>query len=79
MDMLKLFEHSIAMQDRWSVYEKSLRWSVVLMAWWGFFRIGELLPKLRHQFDANLDLLASDVKFNQDSVSILLRSPKYKN
>ena len=76
--MLKLLEHSIAMQDRWSVYEKSLRWSVVLMAWWGSFRIGELLPKFRHQFDANKDLLASDIKFNQDSVSIWLWSPKYE-
>ena len=41
-------------------------------------RIGELLPKLRHQFDAKKDLLASDVKFYHDSVSLWIRSPKYE-
>ena len=49
-----------------------------MLAWWGSLRIGELLPKVKHQFDANKDLLASDVKFNQNSVSIWLRSPKYE-
>ena len=63
MDMLKLLEHSIAIQDSWSIHKKSPRWSVVLVAWWGSFRIGELLLKLRHQFDAKKDLLVSDVKF----------------
>ena len=41
-------------------------------------RIGELLPKLKHQFDAKKDLLTSDIKFYQDSVSLWIRSPKYE-
>ena len=49
-----------------------------MISWWGSFRIGEMLPKLRHQFDAKKDLLASDVKFYQDSVSLWIRSPKYE-
>ena len=38
--MLKIIEHAIATHSSWSTYEKSLRWSVLLVAWWGSFRQG---------------------------------------
>ena len=74
--MLKLIEHAIAVNTVWSDYEKSLRWAVVLVAWWGSFRIGELLPKAKHSFCPSSALLASDVTFKDNSVAIWLRSPK---
>ena len=47
-----------------------------MLAWWGSFRIGEILPKLSHQFDAKSNLLARDLTFNDDSVAVWIRSPK---
>ena len=45
IDMLKLLEHAIAINSGWSLYEKSLRWAVMLTAFWGSFRMGGLLAK----------------------------------
>ena len=53
-----------------------MRWAIVLNAWWGSFRIGELLSKNRHTYCPKNSLLASDVTFNENSVSFWLRSPK---
>ena len=75
-EMLKLIEHAIALRQDWSVFEKSLRWAVTLVAWWGAFRIGELLPKNKQSYDPKSSLLASDVKFANDSVALWIRSPK---
>ena len=76
IEMLKLLEHSIACQDVWSDFEKSLRWTVILVAWWGSFRIGELLPRNSTSFHQTNTLLASDITCQEGSIAIWLRHPK---
>ena len=76
IEMLKLLEHSIAIHQSWTDFEKSLRWTVILVAWWGSFRIGELLPANSTVFNPKNALLASDLKFQEESASFWLRSPK---
>ena len=39
--MLGLLANAIAINKDWSDYEKSLRWSICLLCWWGSFRLGE--------------------------------------
>ena len=74
--MLRIHGHGIAVTAEWSSYEKSLRWAVVLIAWWGSFRIGELLSKSKTSFHPGSTLLASDVKITEESVAFWIRSPK---
>ena len=76
VEMLKLLQHAIACKSDWSDFEKCLYWAVILNAWWGAFRIGELLPKTKNSFDPKSSLLASDITFNEGSVAFWLRSPK---
>ena len=76
--MLKIIGHGIAVTKEWSSYEKSLRWAVVLVAWWGSFRIGELLTKSKANFHPGSTLLASDVKLSEESIAFWIRSPKIK-
>ena len=76
VEMLKLLQHSIATENKWSDFEKNMRWAVMLNAWWGSFRIGELLPKNRHSYSPSSTLLASDVTFHEESAAFWLRSPK---
>ena len=75
--MIKLLGHSLANSSQ-SQYEISLRWSVILTAFWGSFRIGELLGKSQNSYNGLFTLLNSDIKFSQDnsSFSVWLRSPK---
>ena len=76
VEMLKLLGHSIAIHTYWTDFEKNLRWAVILVAWWGSFRIGELLPANSTVFNPKNALLVSDVKVGDDSASFWLRSPK---
>ena len=39
LDMLRLLGHAVAISDKWSGFEKSLRWAVFLSAFWGSFRL----------------------------------------
>ena len=79
MDMLTLFENAIARKENWSDFEKSLRFTVCLLAWWGSFRLGELLGSRTTVFHCSSSLLASDLRFHEGSVSVWLRSPKVSN
>ena len=76
IEMLKLLEHSIASHSSWTDFEKSLRWTVTLCAWWGSFRIGELLSTNSYSYNSSNALLASDVTNHEDSVAFWLRNPK---
>ena len=46
------------------------------MAWWGSFRIGEIIPKSSSRFNSKKDLLASDLTFLGDSVACWIHAPK---
>ena len=78
IDILTLLENSIARNETWSAYEKSLRFTVMLLAWWGTLRLGELLGSKISEYHVSTSLLASDVKFHdqKSSISIWLRNPK---
>jgi hypothetical protein len=74
--MLLLLQHGIATHHSWTDHEKSLRWCVMLLGYWGSFRMGEILETEKSKFNPNNSLLPSDLKFHEDSVSVWIRNPK---
>jgi hypothetical protein len=48
-------------EAEWSLYKKVLVWAISVLAFFGSFRIGELLPKYVRQFDSRFTLLGKDV------------------
>ena len=76
LNMLQLLQHSIATHHSWTDYEKSLRWCVMLMGYWGSFRMGEMLQTEKSKFNPSNSLLPSDLQFHDDSVAVWIRNPK---
>ena len=76
LNLLMLIQNGIAIHPTWSPFEKSLRWSVMLLAWWGSFRMSELLCQERHKFDPASSLLPSDLQLKEDCLAVWIRSPK---
>ena len=76
LNMLILLRHAIATHPTWTPYQKSLRWSVILLGFWGSFRMGELVCKEKFKYHESTALLPTDIQFQTDSVSIWVRSPK---
>jgi hypothetical protein len=74
--MLVLLRHAIACNQAWSELEKCLRWSCMLTAFWGSFRMSELIESEKSRFSPSSSLLPTDIKFHEDSVAIWIRSPK---
>jgi hypothetical protein len=79
LNMLMLLQNSIAAHPTWSTYEKSMRWTVMLLAYWGSFRMSELLTQERHKFDPASALLPSDLQVKDDCLTVWIRSPKVYN
>ena len=76
LEMLVLLRHAIATNETWNDVEKCLRWSCMLLGYWGSFRMGELLETEKSKFHPGSSLLPSDIKFHEDSVAIWIRTPK---
>ena len=76
LNMLILLRSSIANHPSWSPYEKSLRWSTMLLCYWGSFRMGELISQEKWKFDPLKALMPSDLQFKEDCLSVWIRSPK---
>jgi hypothetical protein len=75
-EILQLIGHQI-MSSNWPEYTKNMIWSLSLVAFWGSFRIGELLTSSQNQFDNCTNLTWNDILFKQDgSVVIRIKSPK---
>ncbi len=53
-------------------------WACCLIAFWGAFRLGELLGKDGHRFDKFSDLLWEDIAWGEDWVKIRIKSAKVK-
>ena len=51
-------------------------WCICCMAFFGCFRLGEILTKNKKVFDPNVDLLWKDIKIHRKSVSINIKSQK---
>ncbi len=79
LPLLKILGHSIA-NSGWSNRSKIVLWSSCCTAFFGSFRLGELLPKLEYSFNKFECLLWSDVRFFEDeSVQIHVKIPKTRN
>ena len=76
IQMLRLIGHSLAVNEKWNVFEKSLIWTVALLAFWGSFRCGELCSEFRHQFDPKFALMPADIQFQGEAVAVWLRNKK---
>jgi len=72
--MLRILGHEITKTD-WTIEKKRIFWSASCLAYFGSFRMGELLAKERG--GGLEDLKWSDVKFRKDgSILINIRFPK---
>lgn len=77
-DILKVLGHQIRLCD-WTVDSKTVIWAAALVAFWGSFRLGEILSPSPMAFNFYETLLWSDVTFRPDgSVMIHLKSTKTK-
>jgi hypothetical protein len=75
-EILTLIGHQIT-HSGWSDFTKSLFWAVSLIAFWGSFRLGELLSVDSSTFDPFSSLLWDDITFRDDgSLLIHLKSTK---
>jgi hypothetical protein len=76
LPILRLLGHEIAVSE-WPEKSKILIWSAFTLAFWGSFRMGELLPKNENTFNKYETLLWSDLRFvDDDSMQIHIKIPK---
>jgi hypothetical protein len=79
LPMLKLIGHEIAKSD-WSKNSKQVFWSACVTAFFGSFRLSEILSKSEWNYNETETLLWSDVKFTgPDSVLIHITVEKSRN
>ncbi len=78
LPLMKILGHEIS-TVQWSAFEKQLIWSVSCLAFFGSFRIGELLCNNNSEFDPRSSLIWENVKIQDSSILIHIRSPKSKN
>jgi hypothetical protein len=70
LPLLRLLGHSIA-NSGWSTHSQSVVWACYTVAFFGSYRLGEILPKHENTFNPFETLLWSDVKFIEtDSIQI---------
>ena len=75
LSLLKLVGHAISQQD-WEAESKLVFWSCLCVAFFGSFRIGELLAAKEEGFDYVTTLLWKNVKIRGDNCLIHIESPK---
>jgi hypothetical protein len=75
LEALNRFGEFLA-SKRWNAINKKMVWTCALVAFWGAFRIGELLAKNKWEFDPFSDLSWSDVKIRKNRLEIRIKSPK---
>ena len=72
--LLKLLGHELAKSD-WTIAKKATVWAACTIAFFGSFRLGEILPKKRNFIPAET-LLWNDIVFRDNSITIHIRIPK---
>ncbi len=77
LPLLKILGHEISITS-WSTYNKQLIWTVACIAFFGSFRLGELLCGNDSSFDIHSDLVWGDVKMLDNSLLVHVKSPKSK-
>jgi hypothetical protein len=63
-------------KKNWKDLTKKTFWTCALIAFWGAFRMGELLAKTKWEFDPFSDLTWREVKIKKDRLEIMVKSPK---
>ena len=74
-EALKKIKGEIFNQNTCKLFKKSL-WAACSIAFFGCFRMGELVPKLENSTDKNFDLLWGDIELGKKHASIKLKSQK---
>ena len=75
LPVLKILGHQLALSD-WSDDSKQVFWTAATVAFFGSFRMGEILCKNDVNFHPKETLLWKDVKLKDDSVLIKIKIPK---
>ena len=75
LSLLKLVGHAIS-QQTWQEESKTVFWSCMCVAFFGSFRIGELLAAKEEGYDKVTTLLWKNVKIKNDHCLIHIESPK---
>jgi len=75
LSLLKLVGHSLSQQS-WTEDSKQVYWTCICVAFFGSFRIGELLASREGGFDPVTTLLWKNVKLKSDHCLIHVESPK---
>jgi hypothetical protein len=76
--LLKILSHQISNSD-WSEFDKQVYWTLFTTAFFGSFRLGELVPLSVNKFNRKDDLLWSDVSITNDSVTFRIKITKNKS
>jgi len=73
--LLKKIKNQLKKSNK-STTDKKVLWTVCVLAFWGCFRLGEILPKKKYTFDRFSDLLGADVSVQGGSLNLNLKSTK---
>ena len=73
--LLKVLGNEIS-QQTWSDNSKRVYWTCACVAFFGCFRIGELLASSDKTYDPTTTLMWKDIKFGQDNCIVHVKSPK---
>ncbi len=76
--LLKLLGDCVA-KTNWTPHTKQIVWTACTVAFFGSFRMGEILSPNENSFDINATLTWSDLKKQKLSWSVHLKSPKSRN
>lgn len=75
LSTLKVLGHEIS-QSFWHQVSKQIFWTASCLAFFGSLRMGELLAKTENSYDPDITLLWKDVRIQEDSLLIHIKSPK---
>jgi len=78
LPILKIIGHEIAKSD-WEKQNKQVFWTACVIAFFGSFRMGEILSKNEKSYNPNETLLWEDIVFREDSVLIHVKIPKTRS
>ena len=77
LDLLKKLGHQIA-KSSMSQHDKKVYWVACTLAFWGSFRMGELLEKTENELSVEA-MTWSDIKDLGDSITVHVKIPKIKS
>jgi hypothetical protein len=76
LEILHILGHQISIST-WTEISKLTAWGAISLAFWGSFRLAEILTKREGVFDGCTELLWEDLIFQNDgSLTIHIKSPK---